>query len=118
MLPGPRRLLVAGTVAGPGRVAVEGLQIAEAERLERRAAITIMLGRRIVDAEHPSIITRADDHRHRIAVEQQAERSFALLQLGDVDPQADAAAVLGQPLLDQDDAAARKVLFVTPLRME
>src|SRR5207245_2589947 len=36
-------------------------------------------------------IARADDHRHRIRVEQQAERGLALLQLGDVDAQADDA---------------------------
>ena len=55
---------------------------------------------------------RADDHRNRVAVEQQPERSLALLQFGDIDAQADDAAVLGQPLVDQDDAAVGQRLLV------
>ena len=47
-----------------------------------------------------------------IAVEQQPERGLALLQLGDVDAQADDAAVLGQPFLDQDDAAVGQHLLM------
>jgi protein tyrosine phosphatase (PTP) superfamily phosphohydrolase (DUF442 family) len=37
---------------------------------------------------------------------------FALLQLGDVDAQADDVAALGQPLLDQDDPAVGKDLLM------
>ncbi len=71
-----------------------------------------MLDRGVVDAEDAFAVQRADDHRHRIAVEQQPERGLALLQLGDIDAQADDAAVLGQPLLDQDDAAVGQGLLV------
>ena len=71
-----------------------------------------MFDRGVVDAEDALVVQRADDHRHRIAVEQQAERSLALLQLGDVDAQADHAAVAGQPLLDQDDAAVGQRLLM------
>ena len=72
-----------------------------------------MLDRGVVDAEDALVVQRADDHRHRIAVEQQPERRLALLQLGDVDAQADDAAVRGQPFLDQDDAAVGQRLLVT-----
>ena len=71
-----------------------------------------MLDGGIVDAEDTLVVQRADDHRNGIAFEQQPERSFALFQLGDVDAQADDAAALGQPLLDQDDAAIGKRLFM------
>ncbi len=67
----------------------------------------------VVDAEDPLIVQRADDHRNRVAVEQQPERGLALLQFGDVDAQPDTTAVLGQPLLDQDAAAVGKNLLVT-----
>ena len=71
-----------------------------------------MFDRGVVDAEDALAIARADDHRHRIAVEQQAERRLALLQFADVDAQPDDAAVGGEPLLDQDDAAVGKRLLV------
>ncbi len=87
MLPGARRLLVAGGFAEPGQLAVEGLQAADGELFEFGAAVAVMLDRGVVDAEDAFAVERADDHRHRIAVEQQAERGLALLQLGDVDAQ-------------------------------
>ena len=58
------------------------------------------------------LVERADEHRHRIAVEQQAEGLLALLHLGDVDAQADDAAVAGAALLDQDTAAVGQPLLV------
>ena len=107
MLPGPRRQFVAAAVAGPGRLGFEGLDAADGQLLEFGAAIAVMLDRGVVDAEDALVVQRADDHRNRIAVEQQPERGLALLQFGDVDAQADDAAVLGQPLLDQDDSGRR-----------
>ena len=71
-----------------------------------------MLDGGVVDAENAVVVERADDHGHGIAVEQQPERGLALLQFGDVDAQADDAAVLGQPLLDQDAAAVGQRLLV------
>ena len=68
--------------------------------------------RGVVDADDALIVQRADDHGNGIAVEQQPERGLALLQFGDVDAEADDAAVLGQPLLDQDDAAIGELLLV------
>lgn len=112
VLPGAAGLLLAGTVGSPGRLAVEGLQGADLQPLELGAAVTVMRDRGIVDAEDALVVQRADDHRDGIAVEQQAERGFALLQLGDVDAQADHAAVIGQALVDQDDAAVRQHLLV------
>ena len=112
MLPGPRRLLVAAAIAGPRQFGVEGLQAADRQLFEFGAAVAIVLDRGIVDAENAFAIERADDHRNRIAVEQQPERGLALLQLGDIDAQADDAAVLGQPLIDQDDAAVGQRLLV------
>ena len=71
-----------------------------------------MLDRGVVDAQGCVRHQRADEHRNRIAIEQQPERRLALLQLGDVDAQADDAAVLGPPLLDQDAAAVGENLLV------
>ena len=112
VLPGPRRLLLAGAVGGPGRLAVESLQGADLQLLELGAAIAVMRDRGVVDAENALVVERADDHGDRVAVEQQAERGLALLQFGDVDAQADDAAVIGAALLDQDDAAIRQRLLV------
>src|SRR5271165_1231661 len=112
MLPGPRRLLLAGAVVGPGRIALEGLQAANGALLELGAAIAVMLDRGVVDGKNLGAVERADDHGDGIAVEQEAKRRFALLQLGDVDAQADDAAILGQPLLDQDDPAVGELLLV------
>ena len=63
------------------------------------------------------IVERVDEHRHRVAVEQQAERGFALFHLGDVDAQADNAAVAGAPLLDQDTASVGQALLVPAARV-
>ena len=112
MLPGSRRQLVAGAVAGPGRFGFERLDAADGQLLELGAAVAVMRDRGVVDAEDALVGQRADDHRNRIAVEQQPERGLALLQLGDVDAQADDAAVLGQPFLDQDAAAVGQDLLV------
>jgi hypothetical protein len=71
-----------------------------------------MLDRGGVDAEDTFLVQRADDHGNRIGVEQQPKRGLALLQLGDVDAQADDATILGQPLFDQDAAAVGQDLLV------
>ena len=112
MLPGARGLFVAGAVAAPWQFGFEGLDAADRQLLEFGAAVAVMLDGGVVDAEDALVIQRADDHRNRVAVEQQPERGLALLQLGDVDAQADDAAVLGQALLDQDAAAVGQRLFV------
>ena len=117
VLPGPPGLLVTGTIAGPWQFGIEGLQTANRQLLEFRAAVAVMRNGGVVDAEDQLAIQRADDHRHRIAVEQQPERRLALLQFGDVDAQADNAAILGQPLLDQDDAAVGQRLFMPFARL-
>ena len=108
MLPGARRALV----AGPRQFGVEGLQAADRQLLEFAAAVTIMLDRCVVDGENAFVTQRADDHRHRIAVEQQPERGLPLFQLGDIDAQADDAAILGQAFIDQDDAAVGQRLLM------
>ncbi len=112
MFPGARRLFVAGAVAGPRRLGFEGLDAADGQLLEFGAAIAVMRNRGVVDAEDAFIVERADDHGDGIAVEQQPERGLALLQFADVDAQADDAAALGQPLLDQDDASVGKRLLM------
>ena len=112
VLPGSRRLFIARAVAGPRQFGFEGLDAADGELLELGAAIAVVLDRGVVDAKDALVVQRADDHGNRIAVEQQPKRGLALLQLGDVDAQADDAAVLGQPLLDQDAAAVGKDLLV------
>ena len=115
MLPGPGRLLVAGAVASPRQFGFEGLDAADGQLLEFVAAVAVMLDGGVIDAEDALIVQRAHDHRNRIAVEQQPERGLALLQLGDVDAQADDTAASGQPLLDQDDAAVGKRLLMAPV---
>jgi hypothetical protein len=112
VLPDAGGQLVAGAVAGPGRFGFEGLDAADGQLLELGAAIAVVFDRGVVDAEDAFVVQRTDDHGNRIAVEQQPERGLALLQLGDVDAQADDAAVLGQPLLDQDAAAVAQGLLV------
>ncbi|MGY4432960.1 hypothetical protein ACVWWO_005437 [Bradyrhizobium sp. F1.13.1] len=112
VLPGASGLLLTGRSGGPGRLIVESLKGTDRQPLELGAAIAVMGDRGIVDAEDALVVQRADDHGDRIAVEQQPERGLALLQLGDVDAQADDAAVLGQPLVNQDDAAVRQLLLV------
>ena len=118
VLPGPRRALLAGIFGGPWRLDVEGLQAADREFLELAAAVTVMLHRGVVDGENTLVPQCADNHRYRIAVEQQAKRSLALLQLGDVDTQTDDAAILGEALVDQDDAAVGQRLLVSLARRE
>src|SRR5215213_9724236 len=108
MLPGARRALI----AGPWQSDVEGLQAANRQLLEFAAAVAIVLDRRVVDRENMFVPQRADDHRNRIGVEQQPERGLPLLQLGDIDPQADDAAILGQAFIDQDDAAVGQRLLM------
>ena len=112
VLPGPRRLLVGAGIAEPGQLALEGLQGPEGQFFEFGAAVAVMRGRGVVDAEDALAVERADDHRHRVAVEQQAERGLALLQLGDVDAQADHTAVRCELLLDQHHAAVGEPLLV------
>ena len=112
MLPGPGGLLVAGAVAGPRQFGVEGLQAPDRQLLEFSPAVAVMLDRGIVDGKDALAVQRADDHRHRVAVEQQPERSLALLELRDIDAQADDAAVRCQPLLDQNDAAVGQDLLM------
>ena len=112
VLPGARRQFVAGMVAGPGGFGLESLDTADCQLLELRAGVAVMLDRGIVDAKDALVVQCADDHGHGIAVEQQPERGLALFQLGDIDAQADDAAVPGHPLLDQDDAAVAEGLLV------
>src|SRR5262249_54836798 len=80
-------------LAHPGQLVIEGLQAADRELLEFGAAVAVMLDRGVIDGKDALAVERADDHRHRIAVEQPAERGFALLQPGDIDAQPDDAAV-------------------------
>src|SRR5215216_3571832 len=108
MLPGARRALV----AGPGQLDIEGLQAANRQLLEFAAAVAIVLDRGVVDGENAFVTQRADDHRNRIAVEQQPERRLPLLQLGDIDAQANDAAIPGQAFIDQDDAAVGQRLLM------
>ena len=72
-------------------------------------SIAVMGDRRVVGREDAFVVDGADEHRHRIGVEQQAERGLALLHLGDVDAQADDAAVAGLALLDQTRSGRRRV---------
>ena len=108
MLPGARRAVV----AGPRQFGVEGLQAADRQLLEFAAAVAIVLDRSVVDGENTLVTQRADDHRNRVAVEQQPERGLPLFQLGDIDAQADDAAILGQAFIDQDDAAVGQRLLM------
>ena len=60
------------------------------------AAEAVVRQRRVVGGEESLACRgRKHEHRHRVVVEQQPERGLALLQVGDVDAQADDAAVAG-----------------------
>ena len=108
VLPGARR----APVAGPWQFGVESLQAADRQLLEFAAAVPVVLDRSVVDGENTFVTQRADDHRNRIAVEQQPERRLPLFQLGDIDTQADDAAILGQAFIDQDDATVGQRLLM------
>src|SRR5262245_22289486 len=84
MLPGPRLRLLAGMLGRPWRLSVESLQAADRQLFELAATVTVMLDRGVVDGQNTLIAQRADDHRNRVAIEQETERRLALLQLGDV----------------------------------
>src|SRR5205823_13407906 len=97
---------------GPWQFGVEGLQAADRQLLEFAAAVTVVPDGSVVDGENTFVTQRADDHRNWIAVEQQPERGLPLFQLGDIDAQTDDAAILGQALIDQDDATVGQRLLM------
>ena len=78
MLPDPARLFVIAMIAGPRQFCVECLQAADRQPFELGAAVAIVMNRGVVDAKNFLAIRRTDDHRHRVAVEQQPERRLAL----------------------------------------
>lgn len=117
MLPRPRHPLLGGLVADPRRRLLESLHVRNFQLLEIAARVTVMRDRGVVDTDDVLVVLGADDHRHRIAVEEQPERGFALLELGDINAQANHAAVTGQPFFDQDAAAIRQHLLVALARM-
>src|SRR3954471_24205442 len=98
MLPGARGALVTSLIPGPRQFRFERLKMTDRQQFELRPGIAVMLNGRGIDPEDALIVQRADDHRDRIAVEQQPKRSLALLQFSDIDPQADDATVRGKPL--------------------
>src|ERR1700756_854368 len=58
MLPRPRSLLVARSIAGPWQFTVEGLQMADGELFKILTAVAVMLDRGGVDADDALIIER------------------------------------------------------------
>ncbi len=118
--PCPARLLVPIAVGGTLQAGLVRriVNVAQPHAEELRAVIAVVLHRRVVDGEKLQIVERIDEHRHRVAVEQQPERGLALLHLGDVDAQADDAAVAGAAFFDQDGAAVGQGLFVSAIRIE
>ena len=58
--------------------------LAKLHAQERRAAVAVVLHRRVVDAEEFGRLGIEHPHRHRIVVEQQAKRGFAPLERRDV----------------------------------
>jgi hypothetical protein len=115
VLPGAAAAVIAGLLIEPGQIGLEGLDLPQREALEFGALVTVMGDGGIVGAENLRVNGIADDHRHRIAFEQQPERRLALLQLGDVDAQADDPSIAGQPLLDQDAAAVGEDLLMAAI---
>ena len=78
-----------------GLVARRSCKSRNVMRQKMLAAEAVVSTRGLVGGEERCVVAREDEHRHRIAVEQQPERGLALLQVGDVDAQADDAAVAG-----------------------
>ena len=99
-----RNALLAGDVLGR-------LHVVEAAADDRLGAEAIGIGGGAVDRQHEAGVALDHEHRHRIVVEQQPERLLALLHLGDVDADADEAAVGGAALVDQDAAAVGQALL-------
>ena len=117
MLPCSRGAFFGALVAAPRRRLIECLHVGDFQLLEVVPRIAIVGDCGVVHAENTFVILRADDHRHRITVEQQPERRLALLQFGDIDAQTDHAAIAGLPLVDQDAAAICQHLLMGRFRM-
>ena len=91
---------------------VRRFQIQQTHAEKLFAAVTVMRDRGFVDGQELIGFVIPDPHRDRIGVEQQTEGFLPLLQFGDVDARADAAAVGGAALLDAHPAAAGELLFL------
>jgi hypothetical protein len=65
------------------------VQRAKRYREEGFARMAVVGERGVVHRDDALVVERVDEHRHRVRIEQQPERRFALLQLRDVDAQAD-----------------------------
>ena len=76
------------------------------------ARISIVFTRGGVGGQDRLAGLRDDVHGHGVGFEQKAEGGFALLQFGDVDAQADDAAVGRPAFVDQNAAAVRQPLLV------
>jgi hypothetical protein len=62
------------------------------------------------------VLASGHPHRQRVLLKQQPERSLAAFQVGDIDTDADAAAVRRPSLLDPGPSVSRQLLLVIALR--
>ena len=76
------------------------------------ARISIVPHRRVIDGKELQITAVDDQHRHRIGFEQRPHRLFALLDFGDIDADADAAAIGGPPFADPKPAVVGQLLLM------
>ena len=76
------------------------------------ARISIVPHRRVIDGKELQITAVDDQHRHRIGFEQRPHRLFALLDFGDIDADADAAAIGGPPFADPMPAVVGQLLLM------
>jgi hypothetical protein len=99
------------------RVGAPVVDIVESLREKLAALVSVIRDRRVVGGEDAPVVDGEDEHRHRVPVEQQAEGGLAALHLGDVDAEADDAALARAPFLDQDAAAVGEGLLVAAGRV-
>ena len=98
------------------RSAAASAEVVLRHREQFFARIAVMAAHRRVDRQQLPGVGIRHPHRQRVLLEQQPERSLAAFQVGNIDTDADAAAVRGPPFLDPSPSVARQLLLVGALR--
>ena len=84
---------------------------------ESFALVGVVRAGGVIGLQNAARVRVIEEHRHRIGVEKQAKAFFLALDFGDIDTQADRAAIGHLAFFDQDPAAIGQALFVWGLRI-